>query len=131
MLSGTPRIACKPFRDRIADFSLRIDYDGAPAVHVEHVSRDIDGARLSHLGDEVKYDLAIRSNATRDAHRFDHRRGRLHNALGRCAARPDEMEMNDMRRMSHEPAERIRLPNHLLRTRWPTRFRSRGRTSGP
>src|SRR5207247_11479964 len=32
------------------------------------------------------------------------------------------MEMNDMRRMSHEAAECIRLPNHLLRTRWPTRF---------
>ena len=68
MLSGTPRIACKPFRDRIADFSLRIDYDGAPAVHVEHVSRDIDSARLSHLGDEVKYDLGHqeqRERATR------------------------------------------------------------------
>src|SRR5207247_9249365 len=96
MLSGTPRIACKPFRDRIADFSLRIDYDGAPAVHVEHVSRDIDGARLSHLGDEVKYDLAIRSNATRDAHRFDHRRGILATPSGQSAGRAAEMRMNDM-----------------------------------
>ncbi len=67
MLSGTPRIACKPFRDRIADFSLRIDYDGAPAVHVEHVSRDIDSARLSHLGDEVKYDIGHQEQ--RDARR--------------------------------------------------------------
>src|SRR2546430_12177176 len=96
MLSGTPRIACKPFRDRIADFSLRIDYDGAPAVHVEHVSRDIDGARLSHLGDEVKYDLAIRSNATRDAHRFDHWRGPPPHAPGGCAARPGSMVKNDI-----------------------------------
>src|SRR5207247_10922287 len=109
MLSGTPRIACKPFRDRIADFSLRIDYDGAPAVHVEHVSRDIDGARLSHLGDEVKYDLAIRSNATRDAHRFDHWRGRLHNALGRGAATPDAMDMDGLRPNSVTTAECIRL----------------------
>src|SRR2546423_11522733 len=119
MLSGTPRIACKPFRDRIADFSLRIDYDGAPAVHVEHVSRDIDGARLSHLGDEVKYDLAIRSNATRDAHRFDHWRGRPHNAPGRGAARPGEMGMNELRRMSHETAPGRRLPNPLLCTPLP------------
>src|SRR5256886_9359617 len=103
MLSGTPRIACKPFRDRIADFSLRIDYDGAPAVHVEHVSRDIDGARLSHLGDEVKYDLAIRSNATRDAHRFDHWRGPPPHSPWRRRVPADWMGANHMRPLSHEP----------------------------
>src|SRR5207247_11392237 len=92
------------------------------AADVQPGCRDAGGARVSYFDDEGKYELAIRGNATRDAHRFDHWRGRRYNALGRCAARPDEMEMNDMRRMSHEPAECIRLPNHLLRTRWPTRF---------